>query len=125
MRSLADVKGGLHAQYGGTLGSIGPYITDHFTRRIAQELSNKGEFALRSVLDTLLGAPPGVLASYFTAEIAASPELGGVRPVVNTYVVNRNTTAQDVQDIRNAFTMAKNSTPTQAQNLDMNPLGTR
>jgi hypothetical protein len=125
MRYVAEVKGGLHPQYSGTIGSIGPLISDHFTRRIAQNLSNKGEFALRSVLDSLLGAPPGVLASYWTAEIAASPELGGVRPVVQTYVVNRNTTAADVQDIRNVFTMAKNSTPTQAQNLDMNPLGTR
>lgn len=125
MRYLAEVKGGLHANYSGTIGSIGPLISDHFTRRIAQNLSNKGEFALRSVLDSLLGAPPGVLASYWTAEIAASPELGGVRPVVQTYVVNRNTTAADVTDIRNVFTMAKNSTPAQAQNLDMNPLGTR
>jgi hypothetical protein len=125
MRSLADVKGGLHAQYGGTIGSIGPQITDHFTRRIAQELSNKGEFALRSVLDTLLGAAPGVLASYWYAEIGASPELGGVRPIVQTYLVNRNTTAADVTDIRNAFTMAKNSTPSPVPNGDMNPLGTR
>ena len=125
MRSSAVVKGGMHANYGPTLDTIGPYITDNWTRRIAQSLSNKGEFALRSVLDTVLGAAPGGLASYWTAEIQASPELGGVRPIVQTYVVNRNTVAQDVQDIRNAFTMAKNSTPNQAQNLDMNPLGTR
>jgi len=92
---------------------------------MAQMLSNKGEFALRSVLDTVLGAAPGTLASYWTAEIAASPELGGVRPIVQTYVVNRNTVAQDVQDIRNALTMSKNSTAEQAQNLDRNPLGTR
>lgn len=125
MRFTAAVKGGLHAGYGSTLDTIGPKITDHFTRRIAQELSNKGEFALRSVLDTLLGAVPGMLASYWTAEIEASPEMGGKRNIVQTYVVNRNTTAADVTDIRNAFTMAPNSTPTQAVNLDRNPLGTR
>lgn len=125
MRFTAAVKGGLHAGYGSTLDTIGPKITDHFTRRIAQELSNKGEFALRSVLDTLLGAVPGTLASYWTAEIEASPEMGGKRNIVQTYVVNRNTTAADVTDIRNAFTMAPNSTPTQAVNLDRNPLGTR
>jgi len=125
MRFSAVVKGGLHANYSGNLDSIGPLITDSWTRRMAQMLSNKGEFALRSVLDTVLGAAPGTLASYWTAEIAASPELGGVRPIVQTYVVNRNTVAQDVTDIRNALTMSKNSTPTQAQNLDMNPLGTR
>jgi len=125
MRYSAVVKGGLHANYSGNLDSIGPLITDSWTRRMAQMLSNKGEFALRSVLDTVLGAAPGTLASYWTAEIAASPELGGVRPIVQTYVVNRNTVAQDVQDIRNALTMSKNSTAEQAQNLDRNPLGTR
>jgi hypothetical protein len=125
MRSLCDVKGGLHAGYGPTLGSIGPQITDHFTRRIAQALSNKGEFALRPILDTLLGAAPGGLASYWYAEIAASPELGGVRPIVQTYMVNRNTTASDVTDIRQAFTMAPNSTPNPIYNGDRNPLGTR
>jgi hypothetical protein len=125
MRYSADVKGGLFGQYGSPIGSIGPHLTDHHTRKIAQMLSNKGEFALRSVLDTLLGSAPGQLASYWTAEIQASPELGGVRPIVQTYVVNRTTTAADVTDIRNMFTLAKNSTPTQAQNLDMNPLGTR
>jgi hypothetical protein len=124
MRYNAVVKGGLHANYSGNLDSIGPLITDHYTRRMAQALSNKGEFALRSVLDTVLGAAPGGLASYWYAEIGASPELGGVRPIVQTYVVNRNTVAQDVTDIRNALTMAGNSGP-QATNLDRNPLGTR
>jgi hypothetical protein len=115
----------MHAQYSGDISSIGALnISDEKTRRIAQLLSNKGEFALRSVLDSLLGQAPGVLASYWTAEIQASPELGGVRPVVQTYVVNRNTTAQDVTDIRNVLTMANNSGP-QATNLDRNPLGTR
>ena len=125
MRFTAAVKGGLNAGYGSTLDTIGPKITDHFTRRMAQALSNKGEFALRSVLDTLLGAVPGTLASYWTAEIEPSPEMGGKRNIVQTYVVNRNTVAQDVTDIRNALTMAPNSTPTQAVNLDRNPLGTR
>lgn len=125
MRSSAIVKGGLHANYGATLDTIGPKITDAWTRRMAQRLSNKGQFALRSVLDTLLGAVPGTLAAYFTAEIEASPEMGGKRNVVNTYVVNRNTTAADVTDIRNALTMAHNSTANQAVNLDRNPLGVR
>jgi len=124
-RFSAAVKGGLHANYGATIDTIGPRISDDHTRRIAQQLSNKGEFALRSILDTVLGAAPGGLASYFTAEIAASPELGGVRPIVKTYVVNRNTTPQDVDDIREVFTMARNSTPNPLPNLDRNPLGTR
>jgi hypothetical protein len=76
-------------------------------------------------LDTLLVAVPGTTAAYFTSEIEASPEMGGKRNVVNTYVVNRATTAQDVTDIREAFTMARNSTVNQATNLDRNPLGTR
>jgi len=124
MRYNAVVKGGLHANYSGNLDSVGQLISDHYTRRIAQNLSNKGEFALRSVLDTVLGAAPGGLASYWYAEIGGGQELGGVRPIVQTYVVNRNTTAQDVTDIRNVFTMAGNSGP-QAINYDRNPLGTR
>jgi hypothetical protein len=125
MRYAAVVKGGMHAQYRGDLGSIGPEITDHFTRRMAQMLSNKGEFALRSILDTLLGAAPGGVAAYWTAEIGASQELGGVRPIVQTYVVNRATTSGDVIEIRKALTMAPNSTPNPVGNLDRNPLGTR
>ena len=121
----AAVKGGLHANYGSTLDTIGDKITDHFTRRMAQSLSNKGEFALRSVLDTVLGAAPGGTAAYFTAEIEASPEMGGKRNIVNTYVVNRATVAQDVTDIRNALTMAWNSVANPPANLDRNPLGTR
>jgi hypothetical protein len=125
MRFSAVVKGGLNANYGGTIATIGPQITDHFTRKMAQMLSNKGEFALRSVLDTVLGAAPGGLASYWYAEIEPNVEMGGRRNIVQTYVVNRNTVAQDVTDIRQALTMAFNSTATQAVNLDRNPLGTR
>ncbi len=125
MRYTAVVKGGMHAQYSGTITSIGDLnLSDEKTRRIAQLLSNKGELALRSVLDSLLGQAPGVMATYWTAEIGGGEELGGKRPVVQTYVVNRPTTAQDVYDIRNVFTMANNSGP-QATNLDHNPLGTR
>lgn len=125
MRSSAAVKGGLHANYGSTLDTIGPKIIDSYTRRMAQELSNKGQFALRSIMDTVLGAVPGNLASYWTAEIEASPEMGGKRNIVQTYVVNRNTTPQDVADIREALTMAYNSSPNSSPNLDRNPLGTR
>ena len=125
MRSSAAVKGGLHANYGSTLDTIGSKIIDSWTRRMAQELSNKGQFALRSVMDTVLGAVPGDLAAYWTAEIEASPEMGGKRNIVQTYVVNRNTTPQDVADIREALTMAYNSSPNSSPNLDRNPLGTR
>jgi hypothetical protein len=123
MRYTAQVKGGT---FEGVLTSIGPYnISDEQTRRISQELNNKGEIALRSILDSLLGQAPGVLASYWYAEIGGGEELGGKRPIVQTYLVNRPTTSQDVTDIRNVFTMANNSTPAQAVNLDRNPLGTR
>jgi hypothetical protein len=125
MRYAAAVKGGLHANYGPTIGTIGPQITDNYTRKMAQMLSNKGQFALRSILDTVLGAAPGGLAAYWTAEIEANVEMGGRRNIVQTYVVNRNTVAADVTDIRQALTMAFNSTANQAVNLDRNPLGTR
>ena len=100
MRYSAVVRGGLHAEYGGAIGSIGNNIVDSKTRRIAQELDNKGEYELRALINTLLGAAPGVTATHIHYEIAASDELGGARPVVGITDINRPTLSSDVTDIQ-------------------------
>jgi hypothetical protein len=127
MRYACDVKGGIHVQYGNSLGSIGPYLNDQRTRRSAQNLAKKGEYAFRKVLEVLIGAAPGGVATYVYPEIAASVELGGARPIVNTNLVNRATTAADVTDLKNALTTLSGLTftPAPVYNGDRNPLGTR
>lgn len=127
MRYLADVKGGIHAQYGATIGSIGPTNNDANTRRAAQVLNIKGEFGNMALLYGLLGAAPGPNVTYLYGEIAASSELGGVRPTVLTPLINRNSTAADVTDLKNALTYMTGltSNPTPVYNGDRNPLGTR
>src|SRR4051812_40874883 len=127
MRFTADVKGGLHQQYSGSLGSINPGIDDQSTRRIAQRLDTKGELALRKIVDVLLGAAPGALAQATYPDIQASPELGGIRPVVNTTLINRVTTASDVTDVKAALltVMLGSHSETPPYNGDRNPLGTR
>jgi hypothetical protein len=126
MKYTADVKGGLFSQYAGVLTSIEPGILDYHLRRAAQELDNKGEFVFRKLVDTLLGQAPGANATLTYPEIAASPELGGVRPVNNVTLINRNTTAQDVTDIKTALTnFTTNTTMASPFNGDRNPLGSR
>lgn len=131
MRYLADVKGGLHAQYAGTLGTIGnlttSLINDHLTNRAAQALDSKGTYPTRKLLEVLLGAAPGANAQYVWPEIQASPELGGVRQVNNVNLINRASTAADVTDLKNALTTFSGLKNTQSPvyNGDRNPLGTR
>jgi hypothetical protein len=127
MRYNAVVKGGMHANYSGNLDSIKLSWNDFLTTRAVQSLSKKGSFATRELLDTLLGQVPGNNSRFGYGEIAASPELGGVRPVNKTYLVDRNTTAQDVVYLKTALTEHSEltHTPDQSVNLDRNPLGTR
>lgn len=127
MRFTADVKGGLHANYAPVISTVGPTIIDHNTRRAAQALAAKGEYAFRKIVETLAGAAPGAVATQPYGEIVASSELGGVRPVVTTNLVNRATTAADVTDVKNAITKlnALTFTPAPVYNGDQNPLGTR
>jgi hypothetical protein len=127
MRYSATVAGGLHANYGGSLSGIDANLIDRGTRRAAQGLDGKGQYATRKLLDTLIGVAPGANAQYTTPEIAASPELGGARPVNQVNLVNRATTAQDVTDLKTAITTlsVNTSNPSPVANLDRNPLGTR
>ena len=127
MRYTADVKGGLFSQYGSPISSIKLSWNDFNSTRAVQALSKKGSYALRELVDTLLGQVPGNNTRFGYGEIAASSELGGVRPVVKTYLIDRLTTPQDVAYVKAALTEHSEltHTPEQAVNLDRNPLGTR
>ena len=131
MQYAAVVKGGLHANYSGFLNSIdatgGTSIIDSSTRRVAQALDNKGGYVLRELIDTLLGVAPGQVAQAMYPEIAPAEDMGGVRAINNTSLINRATTALDVTQIKQAITVLDSLTHTvnQATNYDRNPLGTR
>jgi hypothetical protein len=127
MRYNAIVKGGMHANYSGNLDSIKLTWNDFLTTRAVQALSKKGSYALRELVDTLLGQVPGNNSRFGYGEIAASSELGGVRPVNKTYLIDRLTTPQDVAYVKAALTEMSEltHTPDQAANGDRNPLGTR
>jgi hypothetical protein len=127
MRYNAVVKGGLHANYSGNLDSIKLSWNDFNSTRAVQALSKKGSFALRELVDTLLGQAPGNNTRFGYGEIAASQELGGVRPVIKTYLIDRNTTPQDIVYVKTALTEHSELTHSidQAANGDHNPLGTR
>lgn len=127
MKYAAQVKGGLHANYGPTIGSVEAWnvINDH--KKTAQTLAHKGDFEARALLNTLIGAAAGANAILTYSEIEANVELGGVRKVVNTPVINRATTAADVSDLKNEIgaLSANTYTPNPVFNGDRNPLGTR
>ena len=124
---LCDVKGGMHAQYAATMGSMSPWSAANDHRYAAQMLAHKGNFEFRQLLKTLIGAAAGSSAAMNYGEIVASSELGGVRPVANTVIANRVTTSADVTDIKGelAALSANTYTASPPYNGDRNPLGTR
>jgi hypothetical protein len=127
MRYQAEVKGGLFPQYSSNLSSIKLSWNDFNSTRAVQSLSKKGSYALRELIDTLLGQVPGNNCRFGYTQIAASQELGGVRPIEQTYLIDRNTTAADVVMVKAALTEHSEVTHSvnQSTNLDRNPLGTR
>ena len=97
-------------------------------RQVAKALGHRSLMNTREIWRALTGAAPGGLARKNLTRIAASPELGGQRPIETVAVVNRVTTAADVTEIVTDFltyttrtTFGANPPP----NLDRNPLGTR
>ena|SRR5215471_16741875 len=124
---LCDVKGGLHAGYGPTLGTVEAYNNSMDHKRAAQALAHKGQFQFRGIVDSLVNSGVGGTASVNYSEIAASSELGGARPIVTTSLINRATTANDVSDVRETLTSLASDTfvPNPVYNGDRNPLGTR
>jgi hypothetical protein len=124
----ATVNGGFWPTNGvGTLTNIP--ASRSFGRRIAAMMLGGSRLqALRTLGDALNGVAPGALATKTLAAVAATVELGGVRPIVQVPVVNRVTTAADQAEIDDdIWTMSTRTTfgPNPPPNLDRNPLGTR
>src|SRR5215831_17529695 len=103
-KATCDVRGGLHALYAATLSGIDAPVGAMEHKFAAQALAHKSDFEYRALVDALLGAAAGGTATKTYPEIAASTELGGVRPVNTINLINRATTAQDVADIKKTLT---------------------
>jgi hypothetical protein len=124
----AVVKGGFWETNGvGNLTPI-PGARSYGRRRTAQSFGGSGLAAFRELGETLTGAVPGGVAFKALGVVSASPELGGLRPIVLLPVINRVTTAADVQEIDDDLWTMTNRTTFGAfppVNGDRNPLGTR
>lgn len=125
---VAAVKGGFWETNGvGNLTNI-PGSRSFPRRFTAQKFGGSGLAALRELGETLNGAAPGALAFKAMGVVSASQELGGVRAIVQTPVINRITTAADKQEIdEDLWTMTNRTTygASPPINGDRNPLGTR
>lgn len=124
---VASVKGGYWAQYSGVLTSVDVATTnakDH--RRIAQELSHKKNLEIRGLIDALVGVAPGATALVNYYEIQPAVDMGGIRAIAPSVIINRATTAADVTDIKETITtLSSDTTMPSPFNGDRNPLGTR
>ena len=124
----AVVKGGFWETNGvGTLGNH-PAVRPFARRLVAQWLGGSKLMYIKELADRLNGVAPGALASKTVGVVSASPELGGLRPIVQAVVINRVTTAADQQEIDDDFyTMTGRTTygANPVPNLDHNPHGTR
>jgi hypothetical protein len=125
---VATVKGGFWESNGvGSLSNI-PGGRTYARRVVAQWLGGSRLLAFKELADRLNGVAPGALASKTVPVIAASTELGGVRQVNQVSIINRVTTAADVQEIDDDLYTMTNRTTFGANppiNGDRNPLGTR
>jgi hypothetical protein len=126
MTAVAQVKGGFWPDNGVSvltqISGVGNGRGD-----VARALNKKNMLATREKLDTLLGVAPGQPAVATRTYVANSEELGGKRAIATETLINRNTTAADVTELRNDLltysTRTYDTTP--VPNLDGNPLGTR
>ena len=126
-KAVAQVRGGLHANYGPTLTQMAAWNSIYDHRFTAQSLAHKGDFEARALLNQLIGAAAGGTAIALYGEIQPSTELGGARPVANATIINRATTAADVSDLKNELGALSANTfvGSPVYNGDRNPLGTR
>lgn len=95
-------------------------------RFIAQATGRKSLMPVRAVVRALVGAAAGGNATKTLTRIQNSTELGGKRVVETETLINRNTTAGDVTEIKHdLLDMTANTTMASPINGDRNPLGTR
>lgn len=125
--ATAAVKGGFFETNGvSSLASMSG--EDGQRRRLRKWLSGRGLLGFREIMFVLTGAAPGATATKNYTVVGAREELGGLRPIDTSVLVNRATTAADVTEIQSEIlryatkgTFGANPPP----NLDRNPLGTR
>jgi len=123
---LAAVKGGMFEANGvAILATI--HTTRSGRRASAWPLSRKGQLYFRELMSKLTGAAPGVQTDKKLARIAATVELGGVRPIEQEVLCAGPTTVNHVNLIQNNILSwsTKTYNPNPPANLDGNPLGTR
>lgn len=116
----ATVNGGL---FGGlTLSTI--HTTSQSKRRISQLLAQRGNMALREIMETLNGIVAGSTALKTITQIANASDLGGVRAIETINLVNRVTTTADRNDINADLLTLSSKTydSTPIANGDGNPL---
>lgn len=123
--ATATVKGGFWETNGvASLASVQGVAA--WRRYIAQHTGTKGLMPVRAVARALLGAAAGGAATKTLTRIANSTELGGKRAIETETLINRNTTAGDVTEIKHdLLDMTANTTLASPINGDRNPLGTR
>jgi len=126
-QSSATVKGGMFETVGvATLTGI--QSKSSLRRYISQLLGKKSMFMIREKLDTLLGAASGSAALKTLGRVANSTELGGARTIETETLINANTDAADITEIRADFlgqTTLSTFGASPPANGDLNPLGTR
>lgn len=121
----ATVKGGLFAQYSGTLSTIETMSAPR--KRIYQLFRDKSMAAARATLRALNGVVAGGAVLVTNGRIQAAEDLSGKRTIESETLINRVSAAADVTDL-NADLLpvsSKSYTASPPANLDGNPLGTR
>ena len=124
---LASVKGGLFETAGQSY-LVTAHTTRGLRRKAATALGMKGQLYFRELMRALNGVAPGAQATKNLTRIAASEELGGVRPIEVEALCNTATTTNH-RDLINNNILSRTSKTTFGNspppNLDGNPLGTR
>jgi hypothetical protein len=124
---LAAVKGGLFETAGQSY-LVTAHTTRGLRRKAATALGMRGQLYFRELMSKLNGQAVGAQTDKKLARVAASEELGGVRPIELEVLCAGPTTANHKTLVDNNIlsrttkTTFGNSPP---PNLDGNPLGTR
>jgi len=122
----ATVKGGMFEANGvAVLSTI--HTTSALRKVAAKALGRDQMYGLRAIMYALTGNVVGGIASKSLTRVAATEELGGVRPIEVETIINRATVGNDITEIREDILSLSSKTynPNPPANLDGNPLGTR
>jgi hypothetical protein len=125
--AIATVKGGFWESNG--VGSLASVSGENGLRsEIEAALNRQGTHKLRAILQALATSGPGTPAIKTRTRVAATVELGGLRPIETITLINRNTTPADASEVQTDLLQQSTNSSFGANpppNLDRNPLGTR